>query len=78
MTLRQIGAEPMTNPTQPNTTAHTIYALQCPFSKRNFPVVGSFGSLIREVVIIPVETWSQLCREIPGLAAAKFNVGTME
>lgn len=52
-----------------------IWALHCPFSKSGFPVLGSFGSTVRGVVIIPVETWTKLCKEIPDLAARQFEVG---
>ena len=52
-----------------------IWALHCPFNKRGFPVLGSFGSTVRGVIIIPVKTWTELCQRIPDLAATKFEVG---
>lgn len=53
-----------------------IWALHCPFTKTGFPVLGNFGTRERGVVIIPVETWTALCEEIPALAAMQFEVGT--
>lgn len=57
---------------------YRIWALPCPFKKTGVPVLGSFGATIRNVVVIPVETWTQLCRDCPDLAAKKFEVGTYE
>ena len=55
-----------------------IWALSCPFRKDGTPSLGSFGSTIRNVVIVPVETWTTLCQENPALAATKFEVGAYE
>lgn len=54
---------------------HLIWGMSCPFNKQGVPVVGSFGSCIRNVVIIPAETWTALCKEHPTLAATEFEVG---
>lgn len=54
----------------------TIWGMSCPFNKQGVPVVGNFGRSIRTVVIMPVETWTRLCKEHPSLGAQKFNVGT--
>lgn len=52
-----------------------IWVLHCPFRRTGSPVIGSFGATIRPVVIIPLETWNQLCQEIPALATQQFEVG---
>ncbi len=62
----------------PVTTAHRIWALHCPFTKTGFPSVGSFGSTVRPVIIIPVATWNRLCADIPALATTWFEVGSAE
>jgi hypothetical protein len=54
----------------------TIWAFHCPFRKEGSPVLGSFGATVRPVVILPMETWTRLCREIPALGAMQFNVGS--
>lgn len=53
-----------------------IWAFHCPFNKRGVPVLGSFGSTVRGVVILPMETWTALCKEIPALGAKQFEVGS--
>jgi hypothetical protein len=55
-----------------------IWALACPFKKDGTPSLGTFGRTIRNVVIVPVETWTQLCRENPGMSATRFEVGSYE
>jgi hypothetical protein len=55
---------------------HRIWGLSCPFNKQGVPVVGSFGSRIRQVVIMDVATWTALCKEHPTLGATEFEVGT--
>jgi hypothetical protein len=55
-----------------------IWVLPCPFKKDGTPSLGTFGSSVRNVVILPVETWTQLCRENPALASTKFEVGSYE
>lgn len=55
-----------------------IWTVYCPFRKTGSPVIGSFGATIRPVIIIPVETWTTLCRDIPALAAKQFEVGSYE
>lgn len=52
-----------------------IWVVLCPFKKNGFPSVGSFGSTVRPVVVIPVGTWNRLIRTIPDLANTKFEVG---
>ncbi len=52
-----------------------IWALHCPFRKNGTPVLGSFGATERAVVILPMATWTRLCREIPALGAMQFEVG---
>ena len=59
-------------------TRFRIWVLPCAFKKDGSPSLGSFGATIRHVVIIPIETWTQLCREDPALAATKFEVGLYE
>lgn len=53
-----------------------IWALHCPFRKNDTPVLGSFGATIRPVVIIPMATWTALCKEIPALGQKQFQVGS--
>lgn len=53
-----------------------IWAVLCPFKKNGFPSLGTFGASEAPVVIIPMEAWEKLCREIPELAARQFEVGS--
>lgn len=55
-----------------------IWALPCAFRKDGAPSLGTFGKTVRNVVIIRVEDWTQLCRENPALAATRFEVGGLE
>ena len=55
-----------------------IWVLPCAFKKDGTPSLGTFGATIRNVVILPVETWTQLCRENPAMAATQFEVGAHE
>lgn len=56
-------------------TPYRIWALHCPFRKNGTPVLGTMGSTIQGVIVIQVETWRRMVREIPALAAAPFEVG---
>lgn len=56
----------------------TIWVLACPFRKDGSPVLGSFGKMVRSIVIIETETWKQLCEDIPELGKVEFRVGTQE
>lgn len=67
--------EPETTKTDRPQKPLRIWALWCPFNKKGFPVLGSFGSTERSVVIIPMETWNQLCADNPGLQTTQFDVG---
>ena len=53
----------------------TIWALHCPFRRDGSPVLGTMGSRIESVVVMELETWQRLCREIPELATRQFRVG---
>lgn len=53
-----------------------IWSLQCPFNKHGVPVMGSFGSTERTVIVMTVTTWSELCKRVEGLATQRFEVGT--
>jgi len=53
-----------------------IWAIYCPFRRSGSPVIGTFGAQVRPVVIVPMETWTALCREIPALGAKQFEVGS--
>ncbi len=55
-----------------------IWVLHCPFTKSGVPNVGNFGSTVRPVVILPLETWQKLCAVLPSLAAEQFEVGTYD
>ena len=66
---------PDPSPTSAERQPIRIWSVACPFNKKGFPVVGSFGKTIRNVVIIPTDTWTRLCREHPTLAATQFEVG---
>lgn len=57
---------------------YRIWALSCPFNKKGFPVVGSFGGSIRGVVIFDVATWKRLCHDVPQLQTTMFEVGSYE
>jgi hypothetical protein len=53
-----------------------IWAFHCPFNRHGVPVLGNFGGSIKPVVILPMATWTKLCREIPELGQRQFDVGT--
>jgi hypothetical protein len=57
-------------------TPYRIWALHCPFNKKGFPVLGTFGSRTRGVIIFDIETWKRLCADIPALQTTKFEVGS--
>jgi len=61
---------------QANDTKPRIWAAHCPFNKQGTPVLGSFGSTVRPVVVIPMATWTKLCKDIPELGAMQFEVGS--
>lgn len=52
-----------------------IWVAECPFKKNGFPSLGTFGKSVAPVVILPLETWQRLCREIPELGTRQFEVG---
>ena len=55
-----------------------IWAFRIPFTKAGAPSIGYFGTTVRSVVIVPMETWNELCAENPALAATQFEVGRQE
>jgi hypothetical protein len=55
-----------------------IWVAHCPFKKSGFPSLGTFGASVKPIVIMHMETWQKLCREIPELAARQFEVGSQE
>lgn len=55
-----------------------IWAVHCPFRKDGSPVIGGFGSIIRPIVIIDMDTWTELCKRVPQLQTMKFDVGVYE
>jgi hypothetical protein len=55
-----------------------IWAMECPFRKDGTPVLGIFGATSRQVVIVPVATWTRLCAEHPTLATQAFEVGSYD
>jgi hypothetical protein len=57
---------------------YRMWAVHCPFNKSGFPSLGQFGYTSRDVVIFSMETWTQLCEDIPALATAQFEVGTYD
>lgn len=57
---------------------YRIWAMACPFKKSGFPVVGTFGATVRNVVIFDVATWTRLCQDVPQLQTTQFEVGTLE
>lgn len=69
-------ADPSDSPTASTNKPIRIWAFHCPFRKNGSPVLGSFGATVRPVVILPMETWTKLCRDIPALGATQFEVGS--
>lgn len=65
-------------PTPVDPPKYRLWAMACPFTKKGYPNVGSFGSTIRNVVIMDVKTWTQLCKDVPQLQTTSFEVGTLE
>lgn len=57
---------------------YRCWALEAPFTKKGWPVVGTFGATTRLVVIFDVETFKRLIRENPALAAVQFEMGQAE
>lgn len=55
-----------------------MWAMYCPFKKDGFPVLGSFGSQIKPVVILTMDEWLRLCEAVPQLAETQFEVGSYE
>lgn len=53
-----------------------MWGLACPFNKKGFPVMGSFGSRVQNVVVMTTAEWTRLCKAVPQLQITKFNVGT--
>ena len=72
------GSEHGDLPRQPPVWQPRIWAVHCPFRKSGSPVLGNFGYTERGVIIIPADTWTRLCREIPALAVQQFEVGTVD
>lgn len=60
----------------PTDLRYRIWALHCPFRKDGTPVLGTFGTRVRGVIVIPVETWGRMVEDIPQLATAQFEVGS--
>lgn len=52
-----------------------IWVTPCAFKKSGFPSLGTFGATVGNVVILRMETWQRLCREIPELGKRQFEVG---
>ena len=75
---RQDLPQPATGDSSTPVTKHRIWAMHCPFKESGSPVLGTFGYTERGVIIIPIETWNALCREIPELARTQFEVGGYE
>jgi hypothetical protein len=57
---------------------YVMWTMSCPFGKNGFPVVGNFGSRVRQVVIMDAATFTRLVAENPNLATAQFNLGQYE
>ena len=55
-----------------------IWALHCPFRKNGSPVLGTFGARIQPIVMMTMETWKQLCADVPALQTMQFEVGTVD
>lgn len=57
---------------------YTIWKLDAPFNKKGFPVMGTFGSTARTVVVMEVETLKRMLNEHASLATAEFRIGTYQ
>lgn len=55
---------------------YRIWALHCLFRKNGTPVLGTFGASEAAVVIMTMETWNRLCRDVPQLQTTQFEVGS--
>lgn len=60
----------------PETRPPRIWVLHCAFKKNGMPSLGNFGYTERPVMIMPLETWTALCKEIPELGRKQFEVGS--
>lgn len=57
---------------------YRCWALEAPFTKTGWPVVGTFGATSRQVVIFDAETFKRLIAENPALATVQFEIGQRE
>lgn len=55
-----------------------IWTAYCPFRKTGSPVLGNMGATVEAVVVMKMDTWTRLCREVPALQTMQFEVGTFE
>lgn len=60
----------------PDAAPFRMWVADCPFRKNGSPVLGSFGGHAKRIVVIEMDTWNQMCKEIPQLQTTKFEVGT--
>jgi hypothetical protein len=65
-------------PITPESPKYRIWAAHCPFKKNGFPSLGTFGATVKPVVIMSMETWTRLCKDVPQLQTTQFEVGTYE
>ena len=59
-------------------TPVTMWAAHCSFRKNGSPVLGNWGSTVRQVVLFDMAEWKRLCEQVPALATTQFRVGTYE
>lgn len=68
----------MTTPVDPRPPRERIWVVHMLFKKNGAPSLGSFGQREAPVVIVPLEAWNRLCREIPALGQTQFEVGSID
>jgi hypothetical protein len=74
-----LRADPSASPTTTKALPkYRMWALHCPFKKSGFPVLGTFGTSEKAVIIMTVETWKRLCADVPQLQTTEFEVGSYE
>lgn len=55
-----------------------MWVTHCPFRKTGSPVLGTFGASTKPVVIMTMDTWNQIVKDVPALQTMQFEVGSWE
>lgn len=61
-----------------DTLPYRIWAMHCLFRKDGSPVLGTFGAREEAVVIMTIQTWNRLIKDVPQLQSTQFEVGSRD